>query len=147
MEVYRNRDQKQLELKKRQRKCVFLYHYQFHPQFGWMNARIQTWFPFSIQICLNGREWLGQQLGRKRREYVKHDHCIVWTEDWNKAQQLMDRPRRVNWPHLLDKIAEQVNPAWDEILGKWEASYYWSTYQSEWATDVVFRDGDRLRKL
>lgn len=146
-EVYRNRDQKQLELKKRQRKCMFLYHYQFHPQFGWMNARIQTWFPFSIQICLNGREWLGQQLGRKRMEYVKHDNCIVWTEDWKKAQQLMDRQLRVNWPRLLDKIAEQVNPALDEILGKWEASYYWSTYQSEWATDVVFRDGDRLRKL
>ena len=29
--------------------------------FGFMNARIQTWFPFSIQICLKGREWLARQ--------------------------------------------------------------------------------------
>ena len=27
-----------------------------------MNARIQTWFPFRIQICLNGREWLARQM-------------------------------------------------------------------------------------
>jgi hypothetical protein len=146
-EVYRNRDQKQLELKKRQRKCMFLYHYQFHRRFGWMNARIQTWFPFSIQICLNGREWLAQQLARKRMEYVKHDNCLVWVENWKKAQQVMDQQLRVHWPRLLDEIAEQVNPALNEILGKWKASYYWSTYQSEWATDVVFGDGERLRKL
>jgi len=25
-----------------------------------MHARVQTWFPFTIQICLNGREWLAQ---------------------------------------------------------------------------------------
>jgi hypothetical protein len=27
-----------------------------------MYARIQTWFPFHIQIGINGREWLAQQL-------------------------------------------------------------------------------------
>jgi hypothetical protein len=144
-EVYRNGDQKQLELKKRQRKCMFLYHYQFHPQFGWMNARIQTWFPFSIQICLNGREWLAQQLARRQMDYLKHDNCLVWVEDWKKAQRMMDQQLRVPWPRLLDEIAKQVNPALQEILGKWAASYYWSTYQSEWATDVVFRDGEQLR--
>lgn len=31
LEVYRNRDQKQLELKKRQRKCMFLYPISFIP--------------------------------------------------------------------------------------------------------------------
>lgn len=146
-EVYRNRDQKQLELKKRQRKCMFLYHYQLHPQLGWMNARIQTWFPFSIQICLNGREWLAQQLQCKQMEHVKQDNCLVWVENWKQAQQLMDRQLRARWPRLLDQFAEQVNPALEEILGKWEASYYWSTYQSEWATDIVFREGERLRQL
>ena len=40
------------------RKCLFVYQYRMHPVFGLVNARIQTWFPFSIQMCLNGREWL-----------------------------------------------------------------------------------------
>jgi len=146
-EVYRNRDEKQLELKKRQRKCMHLYHYQFHPEFGWMNARVQTWFPFSIQICLNGREWLARQLNRNKSRYVKHDNCMVWVEDWPQAQRLMEQQLAVNWPQLLDGIAAQINPALEEILGKWKAGYYWSTYQCEWATDVVFREGDRMRKL
>jgi hypothetical protein len=146
-EVYRSREEKQLQLKKRQRKCLFLYHYLIHPEFGWMNARIQTWFPFSIQICLNGREWLAQQMGRQAMRYVKHDNCVLWVEDWKQAQKMLERQLAVRWPKLLDQIADQLNPALQEILGKWEARYYWSTYQSEWATDVVFRDGQRLRNL
>ena len=65
-EVYRNRETKKLELVPRLRKCLFLYHYGIHPLFGFMNARIQTWFPFPTQIYLNGREWLGGNGGRPR---------------------------------------------------------------------------------
>ena len=39
-----------------------IYQYQIHPQVGWMYARIQTWFPFNIQVGLNGREWLARQM-------------------------------------------------------------------------------------
>ena len=146
-EIYRNRDERRLELKKRQRKCMHLYHYQFHSEFGWMHARVQTWFPFSIQICLNGREWLARQLDRNKSRYAKHDNCMVWVEDWPQAQRLLERQLTGNWPRLLDGIAAQIHPALEEILGKWKANYYWSTYQCEWATDVVFREGDRMRRL
>ena len=146
-EVCRNRNIRQLELKGRQRKCMHLYHYQIHPEFGWMNARVQTWFPFSVQICLNGREWLYRQMDKLGLRYAKHDNCLVWTEDWQQAQQIMNRQLQVNWPELLNGIAAQINPALREILGRWEADYYWATYQSEWATDVVFRDPARMRNL
>ena len=55
-EIHRNRMTKKLELQLRSGKCLFLYHYQIHPVFGFLNARIQTWFPFSIQICRKMRE-------------------------------------------------------------------------------------------
>jgi hypothetical protein len=126
---------------------MHLYHDQFHPELGWRNARIQTWFPFSIQICLHGREWLARQLDRAGSRYLKHDNCMAWVQDWQQAQRLMEQQLTMNWPQLLDGIAAQIHPALKEILGKWEASYYWSPYQCEWATDVVFRDSDRLRKL
>ena len=61
-EIYRDRDTKHLRLQARMRKCLFLYHYLVHPVFGFLNARIQTWFPFSIQIGLNGTEWLAHQM-------------------------------------------------------------------------------------
>src|SRR5256886_4278659 len=81
-DVYRNRETRKLELVSRIRKCLFLYHYWIHREFGFLNARIQTWFPFSIQVCMNGREWLARQMGRAEMKYVRPDNCFPWVEDW-----------------------------------------------------------------
>ena len=75
-EIYRDRETKYLQLQPRVRKCLFLYHYAIHPVFGFLNARIQTWFPFSIQICMNGREWLAHQLDQAGLAYARHDNCF-----------------------------------------------------------------------
>jgi len=146
-EIHRNREKKRLELEPRYRKCLFLYHYWMHPVFGFMNARIQTWFPFPVQICLNGREWLARQMDAAGVEYARQDNCFPWIADWAKAQRLMDRQRRANWPKLLDGVARQLNPVHGEILRRHPVSYYWSTYQSEWAIDIVFREAADLRRL
>ena len=61
-EIYRNRQMKVLELRSRVRKCKFLYHYWIDRRFGFMSARLQTWFPFSLQVCMNGHEWLASRL-------------------------------------------------------------------------------------
>jgi hypothetical protein len=52
-----------------------------------------------------------------------------------------------NWPKLLDGIARQLNPIHAEIFRQYPVRYYWSTYQSEWATDIVFRQAAYLRRL
>jgi hypothetical protein len=146
-EIYRNRETKRLELQPRLRKCLHYYHYWMHPKFGLMHARLQTWFPFLIQICLNGREWLARTLDRAGVGYRKQENCLVWVEDFAKAQRLFDGQLRTAWPRQLDQIARQVNPAHAEIFRAWPISYYWSTHQSEWATDVVFRDAGALAAL
>lgn len=46
------------------RPCQVLYHYRIHPEVGWMHARIQTWFPFHVQVGIDGREWLARQMQR-----------------------------------------------------------------------------------
>ncbi len=84
-EIVRNRKARLLELQPRQRKCLHLYHYQVHPEFGFMHARIQTWFPFSVQICLNGREWLARAMDKAGMGYVRRDNCFVWLEDARQA--------------------------------------------------------------
>jgi len=146
-EVGPNRETKQLELTGKPRKCLFLYHYWMHPEFGFMNARIQTWFPFSIQICLNGREWLARQMDQAGIGYRRHDNCFSRIDDYGRAQQLMDEQLRVNWPHLLDGVANQLNPIHERIFARFPVNYYWSTYQSEWAMDLVFGDPGQLRRL
>jgi hypothetical protein len=143
--LHRNRMTKKLELKLRPGKCLFFYHYQIHPVFGFLNARIQTWFPFSIQICMNGREWLARQMQAVGLDYLQCDNCFPWIANWTKAQRLIDRQLKTKWPKLLNGIVQQLNPIHTEIFSKHPISYYWSTYQHEWALDVVFRDAADLR--
>ena len=146
-EVHRNHEAKKLQLQPRRRQCLFLYHYWMHPQLGFLHARIQTWFPFSIQVCLNGREWLARQMNQAGLEYVRQGNCFPWIQDWSRAQRLMDKQIRTNWPKFLNSIAQQLNPQHAEIFHAFAVNYYWSTYQSEWAIDLGFRSAQVLQRL
>jgi len=107
-DIYRNREEKKLELVARERKCLFLYHYWLDPVFGFMNARIQTWFPFPIQVCLNGREWLARQMDGQGMKYLAAGNCFPWIEQWDRAQQLMDTQLQTEWPQVLDPHRQQA---------------------------------------
>jgi hypothetical protein len=146
-EIVRDRTNKHLQLQPRHRKCLFLYHYQIHPVFGFMHARIQTWFPFAVQICLNGREWLARSMDAEGLHYAQRDNCFTWLEHPARAQQLMDLQLRSNWPALLDGIARGLNPQHAAMFRSFPVGYYWTTHQSEWATDIMFRDAASLARL
>jgi hypothetical protein len=146
-EVYRNRETRKLELVSRTRKCLFLYHYWMHREFGFLHARLQTWFPFSMQVGMNGREWLGRQMDRAGMKYARQDNCFPWVQDWGGAQELLRRQVRRNWPQALGRLARELNPVQARMFGNFPVSYYWTTYQSEWAIDVVFRQAAVLRRL
>jgi len=49
---------KKLELVMASRKCIWIYHYFDDPQFGFGHVRVQSWVPFNVFLCLNGRHWL-----------------------------------------------------------------------------------------
>ena len=53
-EIHRNRTTKLIELRGGWRKCTHYYHYFLDRQLGLLHARLQTWFPFTLQVCLNG---------------------------------------------------------------------------------------------
>jgi hypothetical protein len=146
-DIFRNRETQKLDLVARWRKCLFIYQYWQHPVLGWMNARIQTWFPFAIQICLNGREWLARQMDLRKLAYRQHGNCFPWVQDFLQAQQLLRAQLETDWPLLLDGIAGLLNPEHPEIFRDFPVPYYWSTHQSEWATDIVFRDPQDLKRL
>ena len=104
-----------------------------------MNARIQTWYPFSIQVCLNGREWLAHQMDRVGLRYERCDNCFPWIENVAKAQTIMNEQLRMDWPRALDAVAHRLNPIHEELFAPAQIDYYWTAYQSEWATDIMFR--------
>lgn len=146
-EIRRCREHKKLELVVRQRKCLHLYHYCMHPQLGLMHSRIQSWFPFNIQVCLNGRQWLSRQMDQDGIGYLRRENCFPWVEDIQAAQRLMDTQLKTHWPDLLNGLARQLNPAHDIMFDAFRAPYYWTTFQSEWATDVMFKDADSLAQI
>lgn len=146
-EIHRNREAKILELQPRFRKCLHIYHYFFHPQFGFMSARIQTWFPLTIQVCINAREWLSRQMDAQGMHYQQRGNCFTWIEDPPRAQQIMAGLLRSSWSTFLNEIAGQLNPIHHELFGDFNLQYYWSVHQSEWATDILFKDSERLAEI
>lgn len=137
---------KRLEMRSELRQCLHLYHYYQHPLFGLMYARVQTWFPFTVQIGINGREWLCRSLDGAGLAYRRSDNCVTWVEDFARVQTLLDGQLRVNWSGLLNEVRSWVHPAHPEVLGKYRADYYWTLSQSEWATDVLFADRQELQR-
>ena len=143
-EYHRSPDPKARGLKLRPSKCQHIYKYYVHPTFGFMSARIQTWFPFNVQICMNGREWLARNLARRRCGFKQADNCFTWLANPTLVQRLMDEQLQTAWPEALTSIARGLNPLHEEIFAPWPMDYYWSGYQTEWATDVVFKDPKAL---
>lgn len=119
-------------------KCSSLYHYYLHPQMGWMYVRLQTWFPFEVQIGINGREWLARQLDREGLKYTRSDNKFLWVQDWQRAQQLLDAQLQTNWVQECDALVRHVHPLHPQHLGRLPVRYNWTVHQSEWATDVAF---------
>jgi len=147
-EYQRSQDRTERGLKLYPGKCLHIYQYFMHPVFGFMNARLQTWFPFNIQICMNGREWLGRQLVRKGRvDFKRVRNCFPWIGDFGLAQRLMDDQRKTDWPRALTRIARSINPIHNQIFRSSPMDYYWSAYQTEWATDIVFQSPAALASI
>ena len=145
--IGKNHETKKLEVRYRQRKCMHLYHYQIHPIFGFMHARIQTWFPFRVYVCINGREWLARQMDQAGLHYLRRVNTFTWLEDVAQAQALFNQQLQAHWPTLLGGLAEALNPIHDDIFANFRCRYYWSVEESEWASDVMFRSRDALQEV
>jgi len=146
-EYHRSPNPQERGLKLRPSKCLHVYKYYQHPTFGFMHTRLQTWFPFDVQVCLNGREWLARQLAIRGVEFERADNCFPWLQDPPRAQRLLDEQLRTAWPATLDALATALNPVHAEIFHAWPLRYYWVAYQTEWATDVAFTDAAALAEV
>lgn len=123
-----------------------LYFYYDHPQYGFASVRLQTWFPYGIQIALNGREWLRRALDTHRIAYVVHGNKFLHIADYDRAQRLLAAQNDTRWAKLLESFLPEVFPAMKHTLGP-RLGYYWTLWQSEWATDYIFAQPAELWPL
>jgi hypothetical protein len=135
-------------LKRGPRKCKHDYFYWEDGRFGLTQVRLSSWFPFDVHVVLNGREWLARQLDGKGVGYLRRDNCFVRISDFARAQKLADEQVRIDWRGQLDRLLRRVHPLHAEFFTRVGAlDDYWTAEQSEWATDVVFRDAAALSGL
>lgn len=146
MQVRGNKETGKLEPRLEPGKCLHYYHYDLDPVFGLRYTRLQSWFPFTMHLGINGREWLGQQMTKAGIKFVKKDNCFTWVEDFAAAQKLLDEQLTTAWPELLDGWA-QANHPWLASLLKCPIPYYWSVQEGEYATDIAFRSAEDLAQL
>lgn len=142
-----NAQTKRLELRQVPAKCSHYYFYMLHPRFGLVHLRLQAWLPFTIHVCLNGREWLAQELRRRKIGFEQRDNCFVGIENIAAAQTLADQQLRTDWSGLLDELRRLFHPLHETLFGKQLLEIYWSAEETEWATDVMFRSRAALEQV
>jgi hypothetical protein len=150
-DIFRNRQTHRLDLRRRLRKCLHYYFYFDDGRFGLTQVRLMTWFPFDVRVVLNGREWLAKQLDARGLGYLRRDNCFIDLEDFGRAQKLANQQPRIDWPGQLNRLLRRVCAEAGRFPGTPQPvpplSYFWSSEQTEWATDLVFRDASSLAAL
>jgi len=63
-----------------------LYYYWLDANFGLMYLRLQTYFPYTMQVYVNGHDWLARQMTHWGLGFVQHDNAFVE----------LDHPQRLN---------------------------------------------------
>ncbi len=142
-----NRDSGRLEVTYRMRKCRFFYFYWLDREFGLMHLRIQSWIPFDVQVCVNGRLYLAEQLRREGISFEQIHNALFAIGDVSRAQKILRRLETRNWGKFLKPLARRVNPLLKDLGLVGQFGYYWTVYQSEYATDVIFRSREALKKV
>ena len=79
--------------------------------------------------------------------YRKRENCLIAVEDIARAQELADGQLRTNWAGILEAMAAKVHPLHRRLFADFPIDYYWSCQDSEWASDVMFKDPQSLAAL
>lgn len=137
--VVKNHELKKLMLKATKTKCKKIYIYINDEEFGWMFVKIQTWFPFDVQIYINGREYLSKIFDKNKLKYEMYNNSFSYIDNFEKAQNIANDLLNKKISDSFDGIIKKFNnllPDIEKITGN---SYYWCIDQCEYAYDITFK--------
>ncbi len=112
-----------------------------------MFVKLQTWFPFTVTVYINGRELMKKVFDENQITYSMYDNSFSFISDTGKAQELADRFDSKKLSKHLDLFAERINPFLATVKNIFGNGYYWCASQIEYATDVIFKDRKALEDL
>ena len=134
-------------LKSSHTKCLHYYLYYLDREFGFMFVKIQTWFPFNIQVYINGRELMKHVFDSNGISYQCYDNSFTDISDLAKAQELADRFDSTKLCRRLDAFAGSLNPFLDTVQKHFGQGYFWCMDQCEFATDIMFKERSFLEDI
>ena len=125
-------------------------HYYFYirdEEVGGLNyIKICSYFPFNVEIYVNGHNWLEMQLKREGRGYVKQDNCILEVDDVCALQRICSRLSDDPLWEFADRWIYKFVPI---LAREREAGYYYRYFiaQVEYSHNIVFKDSGVLDEL
>ena len=144
MTVKPNHETEKLEVTSRPTKCKHYYFYYNDEEFGLMYLKIQTWFPYNVQIYINGREYLSKLLDKNNIKYEMYNNSFSYIEDFSKTQNLADNILNQKISDSFDGLIKKINIHLPKIERIFSHSYYWCIDQCEFATDINFKSRNDL---
>ena len=133
-------DSGKLRLKTSRTKCLHYYLYYLDKEYGFMFVKIQSWFPFNIQVYINGRELMKHVFDNHGISCKCYDNSFTEISDIAKAQELADKFDSAKLSRHLESFARSINPFLDTVIKKTGRSYFWCVNQCEYATDTMFKE-------
>jgi hypothetical protein len=122
-------------------KCMTYYFYFMDEQLGLCYLRVPTWCPFRLQFYFNGHNWLANKLKERGIAYKMLDNAFIHIADYAAANQLANELDMEILHLRLDEFAQQYCPVVTDL----KLNYHWSIMQTEYATDLVFKNRDALQ--
>jgi hypothetical protein len=116
-------------------------------RFNGLRARLQTWFPVSITIFLNVREWLAQQRERSGMRYPPASELLHLGGGFGANTNADERANPGPLGTVFGPMGATVHPVFAELCQRSPMQYYWTSQDSEWAMDLVLGDAEQLRRL
>jgi len=106
---------------------------------------LQTCAPYTLQVCVNGHDWLAQQMARLQMRFVLQHNAFTQLDDPAKAQRQADRFASLDSNKILNRYARLVNPLLRKQLACQQPN--WFVDQAEFATDLLFNSRAALSGL
>ena len=130
----------------RSRQQRVLYYYFLDREFGLVHVRLQTWLPFTVQVYVNGHEWLAQQMVHQKLGFVQQHNAFTQLDDPDKAQRIADRFAKLDWPKNPRPLGTSRSiPCSANCFPGYPV--HWVVDQAEYATDLLFTSRAALAGL
>ena len=93
----------------RQSVAVNQYYFYLHDaEWGPAFIKLGTYVPYPVRVCLNGNEWLKQQLRKEAIQFDSLDNGFLWCADPDRLQQLADALNPADVQAFFDRWLERL---------------------------------------